>query len=206
MAPRDWRNPEPSGRYNLVVLGAGGGGAECRRVRVRVEGEPKVDFPAVMERRRKLRTGIGPNDSAELFRNLGIDVFFGEAKFRDGETVLVDGKELKFSNVVIATGGRAIILPIPGLVESGALTNETLFSLTELSERLAIIGAGPIGCEMAQAFARFGGKVTLFEAECRILPREDTEASDIALSGVIHPYPTTAEAIQRIGDAYKAPA
>ncbi len=252
VAPPDWRNPEPSGRYNLVVLGAGGGGlvtaagaaglgarvaliekhalgGDCLNVGcvpskallaaakraaavrsagefgVRVEGEPKVDFPAVMERMRKLRAGIGPNDSAERFRDLGVDVFFGEATFRDGETVLVEGKELKFSKAVIATGGRAIVLPIPGLAESGALTNETLFSLTALPERLAIIGAGPIGCEMAQAFARFGSRVTLFEAECRILPREDTEAAEIVRNalhadGVTSRCEVKIEKVERSGD------
>jgi pyruvate/2-oxoglutarate dehydrogenase complex dihydrolipoamide dehydrogenase (E3) component len=138
-----------------------------------------VDFPAVMERMRELRALIGPNDSAERFRDLGIDVFLGEGRFTDGETVEVGGTELKFSKAVIATGARAIVLPIPGLEEAGALTNETLFSLTELPKRLAVIGAGPIGCEMAQAFARFGSEVTLFEADCKILPREDQDAAKV---------------------------
>ncbi|MCH8474974.1 MAG: mercuric reductase [Opitutales bacterium] len=140
---------------------------------------PEVDFPALMEKMRELRAQIAPHDSAERFRDLGVDIFFGEAKFTDRETVTVNGQNLKFAKAVVATGGRAIVLPIPGLAEAGALTNETLFSLTEQPESLAIIGAGPIGCEMAQAFARFGTKVTLFESECRILPREDTEASEI---------------------------
>jgi len=138
-----------------------------------------VDFPAVMERMRELRASIAPNDSAERFRGLGMDVFLGEGRFKDGQTVEVDGRELKFSKAVIATGGRAIVLPIPGLEEAGALTNETLFSLTELPKRLAVIGAGPIGCEMAQAFARLGSAVTLFEAQCKILPREDEDAAKI---------------------------
>lgn len=139
----------------------------------------RVNFPAVMERMRELRAQIAPNDSAQRFRDLGIDVFLGEGRFKDGGTLEVDGKELKFSKAVIATGGRAIVLPIPGLEEAGALTNETLFSLTELPKRLAVIGAGPIGCEMAQAFARLGSEVTLLEAQCKILPREDQDAAKI---------------------------
>jgi len=139
----------------------------------------EVDFAAVMERMRELRASIAPNDSAERFSEMGIDVFLGEGRFKDGSTIEVDGKELKFSKAVIATGGRAIVLPIPGLEEAGALTNETLFSLTELPKRLAVIGAGPIGCEMAQAFARLGSEVTLFEKECKILQREDADAAKV---------------------------
>ena len=146
---------------------------------VDLPGGSEVDFPRVMERMRELRSQIAPNDSAERFSNLGIDVFLGEGRFTDGETLEVDGQELKFSKAVIATGGRAIVLPIPGLEEAGALTNETLFSLTELPKRLAVIGAGPIGCEMAQAFARLGSEVTLLEAQCKILPREDQDAAGI---------------------------
>ncbi len=226
VAPPDWVNPEPEGRYNLVVIGAGSGGlvtaagaaglgakvaliekhalgGDCLNVGcvpskallaaakraaavrdaddfgVLLNDGYKVDFPAVMERMRTLRAGIAPHDSAERFKGLGIDVFLGGGAFKDRETVLVEGRELKFAKAVIATGGRAIVLPIPGLAESGALTNETIFSLTELPRRLAVIGAGPIGCEMAQAFARFGSEVTLFEKECRILPREDDEAAEI---------------------------
>ncbi len=149
---------------------------------VRVPGGTTVDFPAVMERMRELRAGIAPHDSAKRFKDLGIDVFLGEARFKDPSTLVVEGTELKFAKAVVATGGRAIVLPIPGLAEAGALTNETIFSLTELPQRLAVIGAGPIGCEMAQAFARFGSKVTLFEAECRILPREDQDAAEIVRS------------------------
>lgn len=148
-------------------------------------GDPQIDFPAVMERMRELRARIGPNDSAERFRSLGIDVFLGKATFKDQRTVEVGGAELKFSKAVLATGARAIFLPIPGLAEAGALTNETLFSLTELPPRLAVIGAGPIGCEMAQAFARFGSQVTLFESECRILPREDPEAAEL-VRNILH--------------------
>jgi len=139
----------------------------------------QVDFAAVMERMRRLRARISVNDSAERFRNLGVDVFFGQAQFLDSETIEVDGTPLKFRSAVIATGARAAAPPIPGLDQVDSLTNETIFSLTELPPRLGIIGAGPIGCEMAQAFARFGSRVVLVDAADGILPREDRDAAAI---------------------------
>jgi pyruvate/2-oxoglutarate dehydrogenase complex dihydrolipoamide dehydrogenase (E3) component len=91
----------------------------------------------------------------------------------------VRGQSLRFARAVIATGARAAAPPVPGLVEAGYLTNETVFSLTELPTRLAVIGAGPIGCELAQVFARLGSKVHLIESEKRIMPREDPDAAAI---------------------------
>ncbi len=139
----------------------------------------KIRFPAIMERMRRLRAHIAENDSAERFKSLGVDVFLGEAKFTGPRTVEVDGKTLRFAKACIATGGRAAAAPIPGIGEVGYLTNETIFSLTELPKRFAVIGAGPIGCEMAQTFARFGSEVYLIEAMHGILPREDPEAAAI---------------------------
>ncbi|MBI4051660.1 MAG: FAD-dependent oxidoreductase, partial [Elusimicrobia bacterium] len=138
----------------------------------------KVNFQKVMERMRKLRAQISPNDSVHRFKNLGVDVFIGEGKFTDPYTVEVDGKKLRFSKVVLATGARAAVPPIPGIEEAGYLTNETVFSLTELPLRLAVIGTGPIGCEMAQAFARFGSKVFLIGTSGQILSREDPDAAE----------------------------
>ena len=140
----------------------------------------EVDFGKVMERMRRLRASISPVDSAKRYtEELGVDVFIGEGKFVDGQTVEVGGQQMKFAKACIATGARAAKLPIPGLWDVDPLTNETVFSLTEMPKRLAVIGAGPIGCELAQSFARFGCEVTLFEAECKILPREDQEAAAI---------------------------
>ncbi len=224
--PPDWVNPEPAGRYNLVVIGGGTAGlvtavgaaglgakvalierhlmgGDCLNVgcvpskalisasraaaRVREAGKfgikvpdgVAVDFPAVMERLRRLRAGISGNDSAARFKSLGVDVFVGQGRFTGSDTVEVGGKTLRFAKAVIATGARAVTLPIPGLKESGALTNETVFNLTELPKRLLVIGAGPIGVEMAQAFARLGSQVTLFEALHGILNREDQDAAEI---------------------------
>jgi pyruvate/2-oxoglutarate dehydrogenase complex dihydrolipoamide dehydrogenase (E3) component len=148
-------------------------------------GEVKVDFPAVMERMRRLRAGISPADSARRYsEELGVDVYLGEGRFTSPDTVEVDGRELRFARAVIATGARAARIPIPGLWESGALSNESVFSLTELPKRLAVIGAGPIGCELAQAFARFGTEVTLLDNVKPILNREDPEAAAIVESAL----------------------
>lgn len=141
-----------------------------------------ADFGRVMERMRRLRAGISPHDSAKRFTELGIDVFLGGGRFTGPDTVEVAGEKLRFSKAVIATGARAAAPPIPGLTDVPYLTNETLFSLTELPRRLGIIGAGPIGCEMAQSFARFGSEVFLVEAEHGILPREDRDAAGIVLA------------------------
>jgi len=138
-----------------------------------------IDFPAVMERVRSVRADIGPNDSAERFQKLGIDVFFGEPEFVGRQAVAVDGKTLRFTRAIIATGARPARLPIPGLWEAGAHTNETIFQLTTKPRRLLVIGAGPIGVELAQAFARLGVEVTLLEALHGLLPREDPDASSI---------------------------
>jgi pyruvate/2-oxoglutarate dehydrogenase complex dihydrolipoamide dehydrogenase (E3) component len=144
----------------------------------------RVDFGQAMERMRRLRASIAANDSAERFRTLGIDVFIGEGRFVDAHTVEVAGERLRFKKAVIATGARAAAPPIAGLDQVEYLTNETLFSLTELPQRLAVIGAGPIGCEMAQSFARFGSEVLLVEAAHGILPREESDASGIVLESM----------------------
>lgn len=152
---------------------------DAGRFGVEVPAGARVNFAAVMERMRRARAGISPNDSAARFRGLGVDVFFGAAKFTGADTVEVEGKTLRFHRAVIATGARASRIPVPGLAETGFLTNETVFSLTELPRRLAIVGAGPIGCELAQAFARFGAEVTVLEALPQIMGREDRDAAEI---------------------------
>ena len=144
---------------------------------VRIEGRVEVDFALAMERVRRLRAAIAPHDGALRVSGLGVDVFLGEARFVAPDAVEVGGERLEFSRAVIATGARAAAPPIPGLAEAGYLTNESVFSLTELPRSLAVIGAGPIGCELAQAFARFGSAVTLIEALPRILAKEDPQAA-----------------------------
>ena len=152
---------------------------EAAQYGVRVQGEADIDFAAVMERMRRLRADISPHDSAARLTELGIDVFLGEARFERTGLVTVGEAELRYKKAVIATGGQAAAPAIPGLDQVPYLTNETVFSLTELPRRLGVVGAGPIGCELAQAFARFGSEVFLVEAEHGILPREDPDAAAI---------------------------
>lgn len=138
-----------------------------------------VDFAAVMRRMRRRRAEIAVHDSADRLRGLGVDVFFGSARFADARTVVVESHRLHFRRAVIATGGRPTAPPIEGLDAVPFLTNETVFSLTELPRRLLVIGAGPIGCELAQSFARFGSQVTVFDQVPQVLPREDVDAAAI---------------------------
>lgn len=152
---------------------------------VRLECEPKAAFGAAMERMRRLRAEISRHDSVERFARLGVDVFIGAGRFAGADAVEVDGQRLAFDRAVIATGARAAELPVPGLREAGYLTNETVFKLTDLPRRLAVIGAGPIGCELAQSFARFGSKVFLIEALHGVLPNEDADASEIVRRAMI---------------------
>lgn len=224
--PADWVNPVPSGKYNLVVIGAGTAGlvtaagaaglgakvalierhfmgGDCLNVGcvpskaiisaaraaaavrgagafgVNVPSGTEVDFPKVMERMRKLRSDISPHDSAKRFTDLGIDVFLGQGKFIDSRTVTVGDTKLSFSKAVICTGARASAPPIDGIDSVPYLTNENIFALTELPKRLGIIGAGPIGCELAQTFARFGSEVFLVEVAPGILIKDDPDAADI---------------------------
>jgi pyruvate/2-oxoglutarate dehydrogenase complex dihydrolipoamide dehydrogenase (E3) component len=140
---------------------------------------PDVDFAAAMARMRRLRAGLSVKDTAERFRGLGVDVYLSDARFTGPDTVEVDGRRLAFVRAVIATGARATGLPVPGLDEAGFLTNESVFSLTTLPARLVVIGAGPIGCELAQAFRRFGSDVTIVSLDPRVLPRDDADAAAI---------------------------
>ncbi|MFP8873744.1 MAG: mercuric reductase [Myxococcota bacterium] len=225
--PANWQNPQPTTRYDLVVIGAGTAGlvaaagaaglgarvalierhlmggdclnvgcvpsktllrssravAETRRsgeFGIHQESAAEVDFPAVMQRVRALRAGLSPNDAATRFRDeLGVDVFLGSGHFEDARTVVVEGSRLGFRKALIATGARPALPPIPGLDDVSVLTNENVFSLTELPRRLLVLGGGPIGCELSQAFQRLGSSVTLVERETQFLPREDPAAAEL---------------------------
>ncbi len=227
--PLDWKNPTPSGRYNLVVIGAGPAGlvtaigaaglgakvalverglmgGDCLNVgcvpskglisaarvaaTARKAGDFGVEIPdgwcvnfgSVMERMRRLRADMARHDSASRFQEMGIDVFIGNGKFVGDGCVEVAGTSLRYKRAVICTGGRAAELPIPGMKDVDYLTNESIFSLTELPKHLIVIGGGPIGTEMAQSFARFGAQVTQIEKSANILPREDKDAAMIVQS------------------------
>lgn len=253
--PANWVNPEPTERYNIVVIGAGTAGlitaviaaslgakvalierhlmgGDCLNVGcvpskgviraarawadvrqasefgLHIPAGVTYDFGAAMARMRKLRARISHNDSAHRYTKLGVDVFIGSGRFTGSGTIHVEGpagnRTLSFARAAICTGARAAAPPIPGLDEAGYLTNETIFSLTELPDRLAVIGAGPIGCEMAQSFARFGSRVQLFERMSHILPREDADAAEIVQAqmkkdGVEFLFNSTVTGVERRG-------
>ena len=234
--PSNWVNPDPNGRYNIVVIGAGTAGlvtaviaaglgakvalierhlmgGDCLNVgcvpskaliraanawaelrdasKFGLQIPPGVtyDFGAAMARMRKLRARISHTDSAHRYKSLGVDVYIGQARFSGQDTVSVEGpagnRTLSFVKAAICTGARASAPATPGLEEAGYLTNETVFSLTELPARVGVIGAGPIGCELAQAFARFGSQVYLIEAMHGIMPNEDRDAADIVHQSMV---------------------
>ncbi len=145
---------------------------------VEISGEVRINFAAVMERMRRLRASISPVDSARRYsEELSVDTYIGKGKFTGFQTVEVNGQTLTFSKAIVATGGSAAVPPIPGLKETRYLTNASIFNLTELPPRLGVIGAGPIGMELAQCFQRFGSAVTVFSRRNGILPREDPDAA-----------------------------
>lgn len=157
---------------------------DAERFGVNIPDGAAVDFGKAMQRMRKTRADISPVDSADRFTDLGVDVFFGNGKFVDDNTISVttssgEVTQLKFNKAVIASGARAAAPPIKGLDSINFLTNENLFSLTELPKRFGIVGSGPIGSEMAQTFARFGSEVFLFEMSDHILSREDNDAAAV---------------------------
>jgi len=230
--PLDWDNPNPEGRYNLLVVGGGSGGlvatvggslvggkvalveknlmggdclntgcvpskavirsaraaydvATAHEFGVEVPDGVKINFEQVMRRVRQVRVDISHVDSVKRFADMGVDVFLGDGRFTGPNTFEVAGKTITFKKAVIATGSRAFHPPIPGLKEAGYLTNETVFNQTEQPRTLAVIGAGPIGCELAQTFQRFGTAVTIIHDAPHILSREDADAAEVVQQAFI---------------------
>ena len=223
--PGNHRNPTPTDRYNLVVIGGGTAGLVCAAgaaglgarvalVERRALGGDclnvgcvpskaliraahaaasvrdaarfgvhasidRVDFAEVMARVRAVRLAISPHDSVARFTRLGVDVFLGEARFTGVDTVAVGSQTLTFARAVIATGGRPTMPDIPGLADAAPLTNESVFEISEQPSRMLVIGGGPIGCELAQAFQRLGTAVTLVQSAPALLARES--AADAGL-------------------------
>jgi len=139
----------------------------------------RVDFAAVMQRMRRIRARISRVDSIDRLSAAGVDVFFGEARFTSTDALTVDGATLRFRKAMIATGARPDTPSIPGLVEAGFLTNENVFDLTELPRRVLVIGGGPLGCELAQVFCRFGAQTTIAQDMPLFLPKEERDAAQI---------------------------
>jgi len=167
--------------------------------------EVQADFGLVMQRMRRLRARLSHHDSAERVNSFGADVYLGTAKFVDPSHVEVEGQKLEFRRCVIATGTRPSVPPLPGLDQVRYLTNETIFSLTELPPRLIILGSGVIACEMAQAFRRFGSEVHMIFRSEKLLRKEEPQASQrlrqqLVLEGVIlHPQ-STIQKIEKAGN------
>jgi len=233
--PPGWQNPPPSGRYNLIAIGAGtaglvatiGGaglgaktaliernlmGGDCLNwgcvpsksiIRpARVVGEirqgrsmgvhapdPEINFGQIMARMRRVRADISQDDSVQRVQDEGVDLFLGNARFVGPNTVEVDyngeRQTLDFAKAVITTGSRPRLPNIPGLSECDYLTNETIFQLTEQPRRLAVLGGGPIGSEMAQTFARLGTDVTVLELADQIMIREDPDAARVVQEALV---------------------
>jgi pyruvate/2-oxoglutarate dehydrogenase complex dihydrolipoamide dehydrogenase (E3) component len=153
---------------------------EARRAaRAGVTMTPRVDFAAVMDSVRARRADLAHHDSAQRLTAIGAHVFLAQASFAGPARVTVDGRELRFRRAVIATGSRPAIPEIPGLSNVRYLTSDTVWELREQPRSLLVIGGGPIGCELAQAFALLGTAVTVVETEPRLLPREDRDAAEI---------------------------
>jgi pyruvate/2-oxoglutarate dehydrogenase complex dihydrolipoamide dehydrogenase (E3) component len=137
--------------------------------------EPRVDFAKVHAHIRRVIAEIAPNDSVERFEGLGVKVVRASARFLDGRTLEAGNYRIRANRFVVATGSRPATPPIPGLDAVAFLTNETVFDLTERPEHLVVVGAGPIGCELAQGFTRLGTRVTLLE-KATALPKDDPDA------------------------------
>lgn len=137
----------------------------------------EFDFAEVMERVQRVIKQVEPHDSVERYQGLGVDVVQAEAKIISPYEVEVDGKTISAKNIIIATGARPAVPPIPGLDEVGYLTSDTVWDIREQPKRLVVLGGGPIGCELAQSFQRLGCEVFLVQRGDRLLPREDVEIS-----------------------------
>ena len=137
----------------------------------------EFDFAEIMERVQRVITHIAPHDSVARFESLGVECLHGQARLLSPYTVAVDGRELSARAIILATGAEPLVPPLPGLAQIGYLTSDTLWALRSLPARLLVLGGGPIGCELAQAFARLGSLVTVVEMAPRLLPREDDDVS-----------------------------
>ena len=161
----------------------------------------EVDFTAVMDRVRRIRSHLSGGSSVRRMASLGVDMFFGNVLFTAADTLMVNDLTLRFGKAMIATGTRPHIPNVPGLREAGFLTNATVFNLTELPKRLLVIGGGPVGCELAQAFRQLGSKVTIVQDKPLFLEKEERDAAQIlsdafARDGIEVRLNTTATAVR----------
>ncbi len=224
--PTDWRNPAPSARYQLVVIGGGTAGVSAAlhaarlgarvaliernllggtclntgcvpsralirtsRLYAEMRDAPRygactptdiqTNFAATMARVRAIRCELSGNGSLRTLREAGVDVYFGRPQFTAPDTVALEGASLRFARAIIATGARPHVPDIPGLKRAGFLTNESVFDLTTLPKRLLVIGGGPIGCELAQAFCRLGAHTVIVQTLPLFLEHEERDAAQM---------------------------
>jgi pyruvate/2-oxoglutarate dehydrogenase complex dihydrolipoamide dehydrogenase (E3) component len=170
-----WTGCVPS-KALLAAAGHAAGARKAEALGISLDGV-RVDFPAVMRHVRGAIAHIEPIDSVTSLEETGVHTIAGEARFTGPRTVEVDGVPHSFHQALLATGAAPALPGIPGLAEADPLTSETVWDLVELPERLVVMGGGSIGCELGQAFARLGAKVTIVEALPRILSREDPDAA-----------------------------
>jgi pyruvate/2-oxoglutarate dehydrogenase complex dihydrolipoamide dehydrogenase (E3) component len=152
---------------------------DAERYGARVPAGIRVDFPAVMQRMRRIRARTTRPVSVHRLAAAGVDVFPGQARFTGSDTLAVDGTKLRFQKALIASGSRPELPSIPGLPGAAYLTNENVFDLTELPRRLLVVGGGPLGCELAQAFCRLGAKTIIVQHLPLFLPKEERDAAQI---------------------------
>jgi dihydrolipoamide dehydrogenase len=141
-----------------------------------------VNFARVMERVQEIIKTIEPHDSMERFTSLGVECIAGDARITSPYSVEVNGRTINTRSIIIATGARPMVPPVPGLNEVGYLTSDTIWTLRELPRRLLVVGGGPIGCELAQAFNNLGSEVTQVDMASRVMPREDVEVSEAVMA------------------------
>lgn len=250
--PPDWRNPQPPGCYDFVVVGAGPAGllaargaatlgrkvaliernllggnclnvgcvpskalirtsrlyarmSEAQGLAVPRPGGIRIDVAEAMQRIRRLQARLSRADSAARLREHGVDVYFGAARFTGPAKVSVAGAVLRFKKALVATGSRPMTPAIPGLIQAGYWTNEDVFNLEAVPRRLLVIGGGPLGCELAQAFCRLGARVIIAQGEPTFLPGEERDAAQIlsdslARDGIEIHLNTQVAAVRRTGD------
>jgi pyruvate/2-oxoglutarate dehydrogenase complex dihydrolipoamide dehydrogenase (E3) component len=156
-----------------------GGMRDAEEFGAPVPNEPALEFNQVMARMRGIRTRISEFHSVHELTTIGVDIFFGTARFESADVLLVDDTTLHFKKAIIATGARPMASDIPGLDQTGYRTSATIFEMAALPKRLAVIGGGPLGCELAQAFCRLGSHVTIVQNDPKFLPREERDAAEI---------------------------
>jgi pyruvate/2-oxoglutarate dehydrogenase complex dihydrolipoamide dehydrogenase (E3) component len=169
-----------------------------------ISAQGTADFAAVLARVRQVRADLSPHDSAARLTGLGIDVFLGRGLFADAHSLWVGERRLRFRKAVLATGGRAAVPEIPGLMEAGFETHATIFALPELPRRLAVVGGGVVGCELAQAFRRLGAEVHLLHRRGALLDGRDVDVShaleeQFQAEGIKLHFDSTLKRVERLG-------